>query len=60
MKARKTYQTTLHDLRDMDPAKFAVANVSRDCAAPGVSYVGMLHVVTPGADGQTTNQPAHE
>jgi hypothetical protein len=61
MKSRKTYQTTLRDLRDIDPAKFAVVNVSRECAVPDVSYeVGMLHVVTPGVDGSTTSQPAHE
>lgn len=45
MKSRKIYQTTLHDLHDMDPANFAVSRVSREFAPP---EVGNLRIVTPG------------
>jgi len=57
MKSRRTYQTTLHDLRDIDPAKFAVPNVSRAFAPPeALLEVQEARIVSPTVEVQITSQ----
>jgi hypothetical protein len=61
MKSKKTYQTTVHDLRDIDPVKIAVPDVSAEFtgleASPGTKDA---RIVTPGVRVQTPGQTTHE
>jgi len=61
MKSKKPYQTTVHDLRDIDPVKVAVPDVSAEFAglkpSPGTGEAG---IVTPGVGVQTPGQTTHE
>jgi len=60
MKAKKTYRT-VHDLRDIDPVKTAVPDVSSEFAgleaSPGA---GEARIVAPGIGVQTPGQTTHE
>jgi hypothetical protein len=59
MKSRKTYQTTLHDLRDIDPAKFA--EPSDSVTISDVSFnTGKVRILPPGGGVHATGQATPE
>lgn len=61
MKWKKTYRTTVHDLRDIDPAKIAVPDVAGEFAgletSPGTKDARIL---SPSIGVQMPGQTTHE
>jgi len=61
MKSKKIYRTTVHDLRDIDPTKIAVPDMSGEFAGLGASRgANDARIVTPGTGVQTQGQTTHE
>jgi hypothetical protein len=60
MKSKKTYRT-VHDLRDIDPTKIAMPDVSGEFAGLAVSHGAKdARIVSPGVGVQTPGQTTHE
>ena len=60
MKSKKTYRT-VRDLRDIDPTKIAVSDVSGEFAGlEGLHGAKDACIVTPGIGVQTQGQTTHE
>ena len=58
MKSKRTYRT-VHDLRDIDPTKIAVPDVSSEFATLDAS-LGTKNARAPGIGVQTPGQTTHE
>ena len=60
MKWKKTYRT-VHDLRDIDPTKIAMPDVSGEFAGLAVSHGAKdARIVSPSVGVQTRSQTTHE
>jgi len=61
MKSKKTYRTTVHDLRDIDPTKIAFPDVLDEFAgleaSPGTRDA---RIIRPAIGVQTPGQTTHE
>jgi hypothetical protein len=61
MKSKKTYRTTVHDLRDIDLTKIAVPDVSSGLAGLEASHGAVdARIVSLGIGVQTPGQTTHE